>query len=85
MDDSDVVDAIGKSSRQSRRSSLKCGHWWCGICRELTMLWLWRHWWCYDGRGSRMCRIAYQLIPFVESELLSTKAATLEPKLSRKA
>ena len=43
------------------------------------------HWWCYHGRGSKMCRIARQLIPFVESESLSTKAAALESRFSRKA
>ena len=74
-----------RSRRRSSRSSLGCGYWWCSLCRELTMLWLWRHWLCYDGRGSRMCRIACQLISFIESELLSTKAAALEPRLSRKA
>ena len=32
-----------------------------------------------------MCRIAHQLIPFIESASLSTKTVALEPRLNRKA
>ena len=74
-----------RSHRRGNRSSLRCGHLWCSLCRELVMLWLWRHWWCYHGRDSWRCRVARQLIPFVKSESLSTKVTALEPRLSRKA
>ena len=74
-----------RSHRESSKSSLRRGHWWCSLCQGLALLWLWGHWRCYHGRGSWRSRIARQLIPFVESESLSTNAATLESRLNRKA
>ena len=31
------------SHRGSSRSSLRCAHCWCSLCRELALLWLWGH------------------------------------------